>query len=550
MTFGLDLTSLSLLLEALENTLDLDLFSDLKKLRNGIFKGYVVGATNISNRTTPPEDITEIILTYVSQLGPHTARPLPRAAEKWKDLDYRQLLQNFAKDKNLESAKEKVLKQAEAVPIKVKGGKSLKRSLWLLDVLQMGSDSSGIENIYQLKDKIGKPIAEFLEILYGLVDIIPETNATFAFVKQYFTMMRPIGYMIPELAGFLNERFNEGTKSRETRQTLIEQLAIWNQYTATGLTVGDLQLFSVRTGNPPEEGRGPQLVYYDGHGTTVPFCRESELLEKYRSASNNLLFSVAEAGIPATFVATLSRHLSKLPVFSDNQGKVFLRTTRQHSSVLRNLIYKRPYVEVVSVLRTCGLALDFHNEDWKHIGDLFPRGTHFNVAVLDEFYGILSMFSPEFIYRTVAEQLAFYWRQDEDDIVVDKQFLKRHLNDLVQSDEASLAKFRGRFTMLESLYTLLGTTRDELLENLSLYAISATKPVQGKNPRPAKQVDWTVDTTLIWTNFTVRFRSEWVDRFNMTLSTDHDVEGREVLKQRAKPKGDTRPVPEEKEDKE
>jgi len=64
----------------------------------------------------------------------------------------------------------------------------------------------------------------------------------------------------------LTERFNEGTKPAETRQILIDQLVIWSQYTATGLTVNDLQLFSVGI---TEEAQGPQLIYYDGHGITV-----------------------------------------------------------------------------------------------------------------------------------------------------------------------------------------------------------------------------------------------------------------------------------------
>jgi len=102
---------------------------------------------------------------------------------------------------------------------------------------------------------------------------------------------------------------------------------------------------------------------------------------------------------------------------------VFLRTVRQHSSVLRNLIYKRTYEEVVSILRTCGLALDFHNEEWKHITDLFPRGAHFNAAILEEFMEYCSC-SPRITYRIVGRQLAFYWRQDEDDVVVDKQFFE------------------------------------------------------------------------------------------------------------------------------
>jgi len=87
--------------------------------------------------------------------------------------------------------------------------------------------------------------------------------------------------------------------------------------------------------------------------------------------------------------------------------------------------------------------------------------------------------------------------------------------------------------MIENLYTLLGTTRTSFLRTFPCM-LSLQQRCRGKNPRPAKQIDWIVDTTLIWTNFTLRFRSEWVDRFNMTLSTTHDTEGRQVLEERAK----------------
>jgi hypothetical protein len=101
---------------------------------------------------------------------------------------------------------------------------------------------------------------------------------------------------------------------------------------------------------------------------------------------------------------------------------------------------------------------------------------------------------------------------------------------------------------METLYALINTSRNELVDSLAVYAIAATKPYRGKAP---KQAEWTLDTTLLWTNFTLRFRSDWTTRFTEVLSTTQDVEGRGVLKEQAKlakQDGGEKPGPEEKDD--
>ena len=507
--FGQDLISLRQLLSGLQDTLDLDIFSDLKKLRNGFFKQYAANAKNISNRSTPPDDTMVVLTTYVTQLGQHTAKPLVQAAEKWKDLDYNLLIQTFVEEKNLETAKEKVLKLMEEQPQKARGGVGLKRTLWLLDVLQMGADTSALENFELLKEKVGKPIVEFLETLYSMIDLIPPSEGAFGFVKQFFKMLKPVGYLVPELASYLTEQFKDGTKAQMTRQNLIGQMEVWNRYKSTGMVVGTQQLFIEKLEYTTNEELNRLLVLYDTRGVPVPFCLENQLLEKYRTEGESFLFGVAESVLPSKFSEALAIDFRN-GVLPDHRFALF-KTLTQHPRALPDLIYKRTYSEVLTILAVCVLELNFTPEDWKKIGLFFPRGTHFDPPVLERLKQLLTVFDNGFTPRITAQLLSEYWPQDKQRIEADK------ILDIILKTQTKKGKgpetFRKKYTSLRELYKAIRVGKNKLIKTMAKAAIASTKPGKGKTPAPPRQQAYQADTTLIWMDIPAKFIGEWRKQF-------------------------------------
>jgi hypothetical protein len=503
--FRENLTSLHKILSDLQDMVDLDIFSDLKKLRNGLFKQYAAGAKNISNRTLPPEDSMMVLTTYVRQLGPHTAKPLLQATEKWKDIDYIQLLQAFVEDKNLETAKEKVLKlMEEDQPQKVRGGVPLKRTLWLLDVFQLGTDTSGIENYELLKEQVGKPLVEFLEVLYAVIEIVPATDNVFRFAKQFFRLLKPIGYLVPELASYLTEQFKENSKPQITRQDLIQQMEVWSRHKPTGMTTGERQLFIQILDYQQEELIDRTLVLYDARGAAHPFCLESQLVVKY--VDGEVAFGISESILPSKFSEALAKRLQRTTQSSD-----LYKALIKHPRALPDLIYKRTYNEVDKIVLTCSAELNFVPEDWKKIAVFFPRGSHYDSAILYQIKDLLSMFDTAFTFRSTALMLSEYWTQNDQKLNVKQIFpliLKIHTK-----KGHGPENFRKKYSNLRELYTAIGVGKSKLIKTMSKTALAALRPGTGKTPAPPKKTVYQGDTTLIWMAIPTKFLEKWRKQF-------------------------------------